>query len=180
MMAACSSTEVWIFDDGTGIEPPVPLGLRLNGLVQGGEPLPGAVLDDEAMKVAIVVKDVSRFAFATRDLAELPVEGFQLGADLLAFAGREKRDAAAGDPFQVADDQVKLVGIILGQRGDNHSRLFYIAVLEDIALSLQPVNGATNGGATHVEALCQFGFQNSRSRRKFAMNDKFTDFTKCR
>jgi hypothetical protein len=49
--------EMEVVDDGAGVEPPVALGLRLDGFVKREKAGSGAGLDDGAMEVAVEVED---------------------------------------------------------------------------------------------------------------------------
>ena len=54
--------DVKVLDDGARVQAPVTLGLRLNAAVQRRETRAGAVLDDEAVKIAIDLKDLTGMA----------------------------------------------------------------------------------------------------------------------
>ncbi len=101
-----SHGEVEVVDDGTGVQAPVALGLRFNRFVEGEEARPGAALDDGAMKAAIEIEDSGYPGiFGGEDFAELVVEAFEAAYDFKATRLGELGCAAAGQSFDVADDE---------------------------------------------------------------------------
>src|SRR5271168_4459319 len=93
-------------DDRAGIEPPVTLSLRFNAAVQRGKPRTGSVLDDEPMEFTVNLEDLPRVAaLAGGNARKAFVQRAQLSADLLALCLGKQSNAAAGNSFQVADDQ---------------------------------------------------------------------------
>src|SRR5579864_2215077 len=93
--------DVEVLDDGTRIEAPVTLGLRFNSVVQRREARAGAVLDDEAVKIAIDFEDLTGMAaLPTGNRIQPVIERPKLASDLLALGLRKMRHAAACNCFQ--------------------------------------------------------------------------------
>src|SRR6266702_6061462 len=135
--------EVQVLDDGAGIQPPIALGLRLDGFVKRRQTGSSAILDDQAVEGAIVLKNLSRRCVAIfRDHFEAVVELLQLRADILPFRRRQRGNASTGNALKPSNDEVKLVRILLGQRSHDHARLLGVAVLQNVPFAMQQVVGS--------------------------------------
>lgn len=170
---------VEVGDDGAGVEAPVSFGLRLDGVVEGEEAGAGSGGDDEAVEAAVEVEDFAGVASSSiGDAEEAVVDGGEFFGEGDALGLGHLSGAATGDSFDAADDEIELAGVFLGERGDDHAGFADLALLEDVAFALQPVDGAPDGSAAHVEAFGQISLDDPGAGRHFAVHDELANLLK--
>ncbi len=170
---------VQVGDDGAGVEAPVAFGLGLDGVVEGQEARAGTGGDDEAMEAAVEVEDFAGVAASSiGDTEQAVIDGGELFCKSDSLGLGHLGGTATGDSFDAADDEIEFAGVFLGERGDDHTGFADLALLEDVAFALQPVDGTSDGSAAHVEAFGQIGLDDPGSGRHFAVHDEFADLLK--
>jgi hypothetical protein len=166
-----------IIDDGTCIQAPVTLRLRLDRFMQSHEARAGSGFHDGAMELTVQIKDAAGFGVAgSDDLFQLAVERLQLADDLGPLSIRQHGGPTASQALQTADDGVQLTGIFFCQWSDNHPRFADMFVIENIPFPLKPVQGAMNRRSAHAKVFREIAFHNPRSGRELTMDNQLTDF----
>src|SRR5579883_819248 len=173
--------EMQIMNDGAGIEAPVALRLRLNGFVQREDARAGSGLNNHAMKVVVEIENAGGFC-RTRlhNFIELLVVALQVLHDLGTLRLRQRRGAPSRETLDATDDGIQLAGVFFGERCHYHARFADVLMFQHVALALEPVQGAADGGAAHAHAVGKIAFDDPCSRRQLAVDDQLTYFLECR
>ena len=92
-----------------------------------------------------------------------------------AFPLREVGRVPGGQAVQGPDDMVDLPGVLFREGGHDELRLPPPVLGQDIAVLLEPVEGASYRGPAHAEVLRQLALHDPRSRGHGSFQDHLPD-----
>lgn len=169
-----------VVDDGAGIETPIALRLPFDCAVQRGQARPCAPGDDDAVEVAIEIEDAAgALGGGPFDFAEFLVDGGEPRDRREAVFAWQSRGAPAGKAFEATDDGIQLIGVVAGERGDEHAGFADVVLDVHIAFALEPLQRAADGGSTHTEVPSEIAFDDPGAGGQFSVHDQFPDLLKC-
>src|SRR5947207_66970 len=178
-MFADGKTE--LVDDRARVQTPIALRLRLDGAMDRAQPGTCTGVHDRLMKAHIQVKRAVWIrALGFSEFSKPFIEFAQFLGQGGPRLGLQLRTCAGCKPFQLANDPIELVSIVLRQRRDRQA-CFISAGRgnKDVAFLLQPVKSSSHGRPADAELVRKVRLDHAAPRRQLPMNNQVSNSPEC-
>src|SRR3990172_5891326 len=162
-----------VVGEGGGVDPPVALHLGLDGLVQREQTGPGRGLDHPPVERLIQVKYLIRVrAFALGHAPQFLIEPPELGPELGAQGGLERRGITRREALNLGEDVEQLGGILACQRGHHGAPTPPGVGDDDVSLLPQPLERGADRRPAHPQPFGRVRLRDARPGRQPPPHDE--------